>query len=281
MMNNPILFTDDQFNPQNAGACHLLIHLETSSYSYAIVDKNNGRLNIVAKNYFPENASIHSDLSRLEILRAENEFVNLDFEKVKVSLQTQAFTFVPQELYSQADLPQYSKFIGAKPESTLLNDNIHSFGIMGISAVDAELKIALQNAFTDPLIVAQANPIIAGVHRLRMNGNPVQLFLNFNIDSFEAVVIKNDTLEFYNIFEIATADEFNYFLLNLITEFSIDLSHGVIVSGEIESQNERYQRLQKYFESILLAETLTNSDEAFKGFKSHVFFSLLSLDLCE
>ena len=281
MMNNPILFTDEQFNPHNSGACHLLIHLDTNSYSYAIIDKKQGRLNVVGKTYFPEIVSTYSDLNRLEILIAENEIVKLDFEKVKISLQTQAFTFVPEELYSQADLPQYSKFIGAKPESTLINTDIHPFGIKNISAVDAELENSLQNAFTDPLIVCQANPIIAGIYNLHKKGNSGELFLNFNHDRFEAAVIKRDTLEFYNIFEIATTDEFNYFILNLISEFSISPGLAVTVSGEIDSQNEHYMRLQKYFEQISFAETLTNNDEAFKGFNPHLFFSLLSLDLCE
>lgn len=281
MMNNPILFTDDQFNPQNAGACHLLIHLETSSYSYAIIDKKNGRLNVVAKNYFPANTSAFSALNRLEILIAENEFVNLEFEKVKISLQTQAFTFVPQELYSQDDLPQYSKFLGAQPDSILIDTDIHPFDIKNIYAVDAEVENILRKSFTDVLIVSQANPLIAGMNNLKKNGNTGELFLNFSHDSFEAAVIKGDTLQFYNIFEITNSDEFNYFLLNLIDELSINREQAVIISGDIDSQSEHYTRLQKYFDRIYFSEPMINNAEAFDGFKSHAFFSLLSLDLCE
>ena len=280
-MNNPILFTDDQFNPHNSGDCHLLIHLDTRSYSYTIIDKKHNRLSVAAKRDFPESAFSYSDLNRLEILIAENELLNLDFEQVKISLQTQAFTFIPLELYSQVDLPQYSKFIGAQPDSILIDTEIHSLGLKNISAVDADIKNTLQKSFLDPLIVSQANPLIAGIYDLNKKGDSIGFFLNFNDESFEAAVINNDTLEFYNIFEIANADEFNYFLLNLLNEFNINVDRPVTVSGEIDSQSEHYIRLKKYFDKISFAKTLNNYEEAFRDFKSHVFFSLLSLDLCE
>lgn len=281
MMNNPILFTDEQFNPQNVGDCHLLIHLDTTSYSYAIIDKKQDRLNVLAKNYFPEDTSAYSDLNRLEILIAENEFINLDFEKVKVSLQTQAFTFVPLELYSQADLPQYGKFMGAQPDSVLINTTINPLGIKNISAVDPDIENALQKSFVDPLIVSQANPFIAGIHDLKKKGNAGELFLNFSHDHFEAAVIRGNMLEFYNLFEITNSDEVNYYILNLINELSINREHLVTISGDIDRQAEHFTRLQKYFDKISFAEMIVGREGAFKDFEPHQFFCLLSLDLCE
>jgi hypothetical protein len=283
MTNNPINFRDEQFNPKNSGDCHLLIQLDSDSYSYAIIDKEQNRLSVLILNYFQENTDTFSTFSRLEILKAENEDINLEFAKVKISLETRAFTFVPEELYSPADLPNYGKFIGVEPQTALLTADIRGFGIKNITAVETDLEHYIKGAFPDPLIVSQANPFIAGIHRLKQKGIAGELFLNFNRTSFEAAVIKKGTLEFYNIFDISGADDFNYFVLNLVSQLNIDRNLPVSISGEIDRFNEHYERLKKYFEMLSFAEpeVLSKGPELLKKAGSQRFFSLLSLDLCE
>ena len=283
MMNNPIQFIDAHFHPHNSRACHLFIHLDPDSYSYAIVDKEQNCLSVLFKKYFPQSTETFSAFNRLEILRAENENVNLDFGKVKISVETKAFTFIPEELYSPADLHQYSKFIGIEPAAVLLNSDIRPLGIKAISAVAPDLENSLKKSFIDPLIVSQANPFIAGIYQLQGQGSQSEFFLNFNHDSFEAAVIRKGNLEFYNIFEISNTDEFNYYILNLVNQLELDRSLPVTLSGEIDRENERYLRLQKYFEQLSFAEAslLTNGPDVDKPFAPHRVFSLLSLDLCE
>jgi len=280
MKNDPINFTDEHFQRQNSVSCDLLIHLDADSYSYAIIDKEQNSLKALVKKYFGQITDTFSAFDRLEILKAENDDVNLPFTRVKISVETKAFTFVPSELYSAADLPKYSKFIGAEPESGFLTADLKPFGIKNITAVDADLEVNLRNAFRNPIICSQATPFILGVFTLLDTANRKQLFLNFSRNCFEAVVIKDNSLEFYNTFEISNADEFNYFILNLIGQFNIDRNLAVTLSGEINEQNELYERLQKYFEHLLFAESaLTETVSSIPA--PQRFFTLLSLRLCE
>jgi len=280
MMNDPINFTDEHFQRQNSGSCDLLIHLDADSYSYAIVDKEQNSLMALVKKHFGESTGTFSAYDRLEILKAENNDVNLAFAKVKISVEAKAFAFVPEDLYSADDLPKYSKFIGAEPKSALLTTEIQPFGIKNITAVDTDLEINLRNSFANPIICSQANPFLLGVYALLNEAKANQLFLNIKRNSFEAAVIRNNTLEFYNFFEISNTDEFNYFILNLISQLNIDQSLAVTLSGEIDEQNELYETLQKYFEHLFFAET-----ELVKNVSEipapHRFFTLLSLNQCE
>lgn len=283
MMNTPIHFTDEQFNPHNSGTCHLLIHLNAHSYSYAIVDKETNRISELCENYLPENTVDFSASSGLEILMAEHENLNLKYSTVKISVETKAFTFIPEKLYSSNDVLQYSKFIGAEPNSALLQTDIRAYGIKNISAFEADLENNLQHTFPDSLILSQANPFIAGIYELKKQGIPGELFLNFSGIRFEAAVVRNETLEFYNIFDITSADEFNYFILSLIDRLNIDRSLQVNLSGNIDSENELYHRLQKYFTALRFTEIgLWNNEAEFSDqVAPHRFFSLLALDLCE
>ena len=247
MINDPINFRDEHFQPHQAPSCHLLIHLDTDSYSYAIIDQAQNQLKALVKNYFGERTESFSTFDRLEILKAENEIIGLNFGKVKISVETRAFTFVPDELYTDADLSKYSKFIGVEPDTTLLTADISAFGIKNVTVIEPDLDSILKDAFPESLIVSQANSFLAGAANLAKAGGESQLYLNINVDSFEAAVIKNGSLDFYNIFEVNNTDEFNYFLVNLITQLNIDRNLPVSLSGEIQADDERYQRLQKYF----------------------------------
>lgn len=281
MMNNPIHFTDERFDPQNSGNCHLFIHLDANSCAYAIVDKNTDRLDVLFKKHFTLGINDFSALNRLENLKTDHQNLNLPFRKVKISVETKAFTFVPEPLFSSDDLPNYSKFMGAVPESTLLNSDISALGIKNIFAIEPDLASMLHNTFADPLIVSKANPLISGIYRLLEKGNYGELFLNFNHNSFEAVVIQNNALVFYNSFDISDADEFNYFVLNLISQLNLSRSQAVTLSGEISRNNDLYVRLQKYFDYISFAEAELISSMPENQLVPHQFFSLLSLDLCE
>jgi len=283
MMNDPIHLTDKHFNPENTGNCHLLIHLAEQSYSYAIIDKEEDRPGILVKKRFSEHARSLSAGERLEILLAENAYLKHRFRKVKVSIETKSFTFIPKDLYSGDDLAQYSKFIGSPPEARVLSSAISFYGIVNVCGIDADLADQLQTQFHEPLVLSQVNPFMAGISKLISNGRPAGLFLNFNAGNFEAAVIKDGTLEFYNIFEIASADEFNYFLLNLISQFDTDRSMPVTLSGEVQEEDEYFKRLIKYFDNISFTDSgmTGGGSELFDRIPPHVFFSLLSLDLCE
>lgn len=280
MINDPINFRDEHFQPHHSPSCHLLIHLDNDSYSYAIIDQEQKQLKALVRNYFGERTESFSTFDRLEILKGENEDTTLDFGKVKISVETRAFTFVPDELYTDSDLPKYSKFIGVEPDTALLTANISAFGIKNVTAVEPDLDSVLRNAFPESLIVSQANSFLAGVASLAKAGSKSQLYLNFNTDSFEAAAIKNGNLDFYNIFEMSNADEFNYFLLNLLTQLNIDRSLPVSLSGEIRTDDELYQRVQKYFEAVGFSDNdLLNQASGVPN--PYRLFSLVSLDLCE
>lgn len=280
MMNDPINFTDKDFKWHNSGACQLFIHLDAASYSFAIVDQEQDHLNVLVKKYFGQSSETFSAFDRLEILKAENDVINLAYARVKISVEAKAFTFVPEELYTETDFASYSKFIGAEPESGFITADIQPFGIKNITAVESDLENNLRQAFRNPLIFSQANPFISGVNQLVKNGNQSQLFLNFNRHCFEAAVIQGDTLAFYNIFDISTADEFNYYILNLISQLSIDRSLSVTVAGEISTEMDLYQRVEKYFGQIIFAKApILGALPSINA--PQRYFSLLSLDLCE
>ena len=283
MTNNSIHLTESDFKQPDFENCHLLIQLNPDGYAYAIVEKAQNRIIALGKNQQLSDSSENSLLQQFENFRRENETLVGSFQKVKISVKTHSFTFIPEELFEKNSLSEYSKFIASDPEDILIQSHIKIAKTFNILAINPDLIRALQSVFSAPFIVSQADAMIGAACNHAENENQSELFLNFSARSFEAVFICNQQFTFYNTFDIPTPDDFNYFLLNLISELNIDCSKPVTVSGEIDTNDDNYARLNKYFEQIFFADPIAsfNDSESFKEVQSHLFFPVLSLDLCE
>ncbi|MBC7746249.1 MAG: DUF3822 family protein [Flavobacterium sp.] len=283
MTYNPIVFKDKNFQSHEISNCHLLIRFNSNSYSYIIIDQSQNEVIAVGKFTLNSNFTNSNVFEQFQNFCKENEDLNLSFGKVKISLETHSFTFIPDDLFFKGDLQDYSKFMVCKPDDIILDRKLSLPGIHNIILLGSEHIKLLKNTFHEPLIFSQVEPFIAAAFKLVENGSHAELFLNFNSESFEAAVIKNQNLQFYNIFSIAGADDFNYFLLNVLTHLDPDTKQLVCISGEINQNMELYFRLAKYFDHISFADAgnIVDTSKLPEEIHSHLYFSVSGLNLCE
>ena len=158
------------------------------------------------------------------------------------------------------------------------------YSIKNVISIDSHLKTALENIFQKPRIYNQTVPFLEGVQKSLEREDELVFFIDVQPKHFQIAFFKDFRLEFYNIFEYANADEFNYFLLSVIQSLEIQLEHTrVIISGKISSSGEIYKRIEKYFDSIRFIDSnhLVKYSEKFKEILPHTFSTLFNLDLCE
>jgi hypothetical protein len=284
-MNNTINLTDEQFQLQHSDKCDLLIHLGSRNIAFAIIDKSQQQLKVLTDKPVHENDQHIPLIRRLDNLRESSLVLQQKFRRVKISVETPAFTFIPQELYSKDLLEQYDHFIRPEEGTELKISTIYSGGIKNITAIDSVLIKELNARFTQPLIFSSIHPFIESTLQIAKKDSSTQLFFNFDENAFEAAYYEKGKFSFYNKFEYETADEFNYFLLNIIQQLSIDLKNTALqLSGKIEHEDELVDRLEKYFDEInfagifhLVKVPSTIASQA----SLHNYFSLISLGLCE
>ena len=284
-MNKPHNLTEEQVPIKHSDKCDLLIHLGLNNISYAIIDKNQGQLKFISDSIIHEVDEYISIIHRLDNLRESSIILQQNFNKVKISIETAAFTFIPDELFSKDLLKEYGRFISLEPGSEFNVSTISSCGIKNIFQFDFELIKELNARFKNPLIINSVDCFIESTSHIAGKNNSTQLFLNFQENAFEAVYYKSGRLIFYNKFDFATPDEFNYFLLNIIQQSDIDIRNTDIqVSGKIEQSGELRSRIEKYFAGINFAgisNMVKVSSTVESPFSEHKHFSLISLSLCE
>ncbi len=264
---------DENFQSQISEECDLLMQITSSRFSYAVINQEQVKVLFDA----PLNQE-----NEMKDFFENDPLLKLHFHRVKVATDTFKFTFIPTEVYADENLKDYNKYIQISPSNLFLSD-ISAQKIKNITSLDNGLKRFLNEKFQNHTLVSSANPLIEAATRIYADSGK-QLILNLNAHSFEAIVLENSKLLFYNIFSIAKPDDFNYFLLFILKELDLNPAEiSPIVCGQIETSSETYHRLQKYFARIKFADPslLIHLPSAFRLAPVHHFFSLIGLNLCE
>ena len=275
---------DDEFQSQNAAKCDLLIHIGIESFQYAIIDKVRDELKALVEYELP-NISNQGDLIQaIENLSECTKEFKYTFNKVKISIDSYQFTFIPDEFYQSGNDEEYAKFITSKQESVILCNPIPAAKIKNIIAIHSDLHLALNRIFHNPKIYGQASSFIQGILKSFKQNTEPSLYIDIHQKHVQFAYFKQSELSFYNIFDSVNTIEFNYFILNIIESLKVDLDHtSIILSGQVMEKDELYQRIEKYFKDIKFADSrlIIKHPELFDEVSSQTFFALLTLDQCE
>lgn len=283
-MNDQLHPIDSSFQSQHSGKCDLLIHISSTSIAFAIIDIVQDQLKVLFESPLSYDGDKASVLERLDNMLESDRRLKFHYRKIKISVDTFKFTFIPQEIYSENYFKDYVKFISPNLISDVCVNDIKAGSIKNIFAIDAYLQYELGSRFKKPSIFSQATPFIEGIAKISNNETYEQLFINMQPERFEAGLLHRGKLSFYNLFDCRNPDEFNYFLLTIVEQFQLKKAQATVtLSGQINENDEFYNRVQKYFDYITFANSneLISQHGIFNNTPSHHYFSLISLNLCE
>ncbi len=262
-------WVENNFSESQTKNCELLIRIGEGEFSFAVVDKDQSRIKAIAE----VSGSLEGGFSNEPLLAA-------GYSATKVAFETFDFTFIPEELFKEADVASYARFINDAGEKQIVVTDQKSTRIRQVAGIEKGAFQAVHRVFTNPLIFTQADALIEAAFQINSAGD-TKLFLNFNSTKFEALIAEAGSLKFYNSFKIETADDFNYFLLLLLQEQKLYLTNPVcFISGDIETGDEYYNRLTKYFNQVEFSKPELNLPVSENIIPSR-FFSLIGLSQCE
>jgi hypothetical protein len=276
---------DKTLQSQTAAKCDLLIHIGTRKLQYAVIDKVRDELKAVAEYELPDIKSLNDLIFAIDRLPETKLEFKYPFNKIKVSFDSYKYTFIPEVLFEAENEHEYSKFINPSASDLILTNRIKSAKIRNIFAIDANFNAALNRIFNKPRVYNQASSFIEGIKKSNPYKTNNCLFIDLQTDHIQIAYLKNSEFTIYNLIECLNADEFNYFLLNIIEALGLDLNDTkLILSGQISlKDDEIYQRILKYFKAPVFADSklFVSHPDLFKILDSHTYFSLLSLNECE
>ncbi len=282
-MNKLLYLSDDEVQSQLATKYNLLVHIGSETFQYAIIDKAHNQVKVLAEFEMPKISRPAELIKAIESLPESSRQFKFSFNSVKISFDTPNYTFIPAELYLEENREDYGKYLNLTDSSELLVNSLPSAEIKNIVGIESEFNKALNRIFHRPRIYSQAAPFLEGVQKSLKREDDGVCFIDVQPGRFQVSFFKDFRLEFYNSFEFANADEFNYYLLSLIKSLNINTEQTpVTLSGKISKTDEVYQRIEKYFDSIRFMDSghIVKFSDKFEGVQPPTFFTLFSLDLC-
>jgi hypothetical protein len=110
-----------------------------------------------------------------------------------------------------------------------------------------------------------------------------KLLIDFKLDTFSAILIRENSLELAQIFSYLKAEDVLYWLLKICKQFSISQNDvKIVLSGLIEKQSAVFKELYQYFLNIEFAplENDMQLSRDFEEYPVHFFSSLYKLVSC-
>lgn len=272
---NSILLVDPEFDLNTAADCDLLLKITPDSLSYAIIDKSCRKLKAVYDEQECKNVS-----ATLAAQLKNDVYLSLPFNEIKAAVYTENTINIPEEWYDPTQLAQYAVFFPDAPSNILYTRPFIIYGFTNIFSLQKFTEELLLSALKDCRLYTQNAPVLA----LASQNDETVLLLDFTATSFNALYTIGEKLIFQNNYQIDNAEEFNYYLLLMISQININTSiTEVHLSGIVHIGDDNYQCIEKYFNRISfnLPPTKEIDYTILEDMPAHYYSSLLALDLCE
>ncbi|KQS37045.1 DUF3822 family protein [Pedobacter sp. Leaf194] len=268
MTNNSLLLIDPNFKTAESINCHLLLKITNDSFSYAVVNKERGQVNVIFDKQ--HSGDIEQDL---KVAFETDAHLTQKYGAIKAAVYTSNFIFIPHEWFDADNQSVYSKFLGS--EGKFYTQHHTELGFNTLFSISEKVEDKLPK---DTRFYPQSSPLFA----LFGNLSEDALLIDFTASTFNVLFVKDKKVIFQNHYSAETAEEFNYFLLLIIEQLGLNESVSVYLQGIINEDDDYYNTLLKYFNNLyFFLPAGKQSSDLLADMPKHYFSGLLALDLCE
>jgi hypothetical protein len=269
---NSILLIDPSFDPAAASQCDLLVKVGIDSLSYAIINKDSRAISAV----YDEQECESGIIKLSERLKTDN-YLTLAYRKVKIALHTSNTIDIPNLFFSEEQLIAHTQYFDEPHAEKLYTYAQAYFGFTTIFALPINTAEALSN------FKGRKYPGMAGLLSIAENIAGIALMFDFTVGTFTALYLKDKQVIFQRGYEIANIEEFNYYLLLMVSQLKIQLAETTVhLTGIVHVDDEKYHCLQKYFTNIEFIPVQNSlNQQVLDDMPLYYYSSLIALDQCE
>jgi hypothetical protein len=257
-------YRDSTFNLDQAYYYTLLLQIDATSFSYAIVYKQQ----LLA---WDTNCGLNELFDPQEL----HDQLLATYRKVVFGLPANGFSLVPHSLFSAGHTAGFARLLDVKPNekvlAQVLDDQNHIVYKVDEELISATTKFDLKNA------VFSAKGWIKAI----ANENPPDNNIYLNIDNqVEFLYFKNGKIRFYNAFDFKNAEDLLYYAALVTKEVGLlPESTALILSGNIPDEDNTVKHLAEFFATVSLnqIQLLDLPSEI----APHQILELIALSLCE
>ncbi|EEI90355.1 hypothetical protein HMPREF0765_3942 [Sphingobacterium spiritivorum ATCC 33300] len=243
-------YTSDQFNIQYLPHYTLLVKTGFHTDTILVSDEK-GTVQVMM-----EYESEQPEPSALQLL-------SLPFVRVKIVVPHQSLIFVPNELFKEEALEDYTQFLMDEEQGNTLHQKLNLGGVTAVYQYDAILYNRWKSLFPEAQFIPEFQVILEQAQQhIPLQGEVIGV--HFGDQTADLFVFLNGQFQLYNTFEVYSVEDLTYYLLRIFSSFHIkDKVQKLLISGEIpeEDYRQRLAQLAERVETLTAKIKISSSDE--------------------
>jgi hypothetical protein len=280
---------DETFDPDRLDTYNLYLSVGLRTIRIAVADTGRNKF-LALLNYEAETPLTESELApQLELILQQHPIIGRpNWKTVRLAVQNQHFTLLPRTLFDEEKADTYLRLHTALDDAQeevchYLHPNLELVNIFGIPSTLRQFAKA--NYPHRPIrLIHQTSALIEGMlHQVERTGQK-KVCLFVEQFTLTVVVVRDGSLEFCNIFQFTTPEDFIYFVIFVMQEQKLnpDLD-SVTVWGDLTHDSELFYILRKYIRNVKLGKKPADIAFSYKFDElfDHRFFDIYSIHLCE
>jgi len=253
----------------------LSIQFSLDGFSFCTTNTHNEVIEFSSYTFSKTKNSPELVLEKLQDIFIKEKSLQYDFETVIVIHQNNLNTLVPNEYFKEDALKSYLKYSIKTIATDLITfDELDFMNSKNVYVPYVNINNFLFQNFGEFEYKHYSSVLLEKLFSIATND--ICCYIHVSKSTFDIVIIKNSNLQFFNIFEYKTKEDFMYYVLFTLEQLDLSTEETLVsILGDMEEDSDLFRFMYAYIRNI---DFLSSKNPVFnnqKEISKHSNFILL------
>jgi hypothetical protein len=253
----------------------LSIQFSLDGFSFCTTNTHNEVIEFSSYTFSKTKNSPELVLEKLQDIFKKEKSLQYDFETVTVIHQNNLNTLVPNEYFKKDALKSYLKYSIKTIATDLITfDELDFMNSKNVYVPYVNINNFLFQNFGEFEYKHYSSVMLEKLFSIATND--ICCYIHVSKSTFDIVIIKNSNLQFFNIFEYKTKEDFMYYVLFTLEQLDLSTEETLVsILGDMEEDSDLFRLMYTYIRNI---DFLSSKNAVFnnqKEISKHSNFILL------
>jgi len=253
----------------------LSIQFSLDGFSFCTTNTHNEVIEFSSYSFSKTKNSPELILEKLQDIFKKEKSLQYDFETVTVIHQNNLNTLVPNEYFKKDALKSYLKYSIKTIATDLITfDELDFMNSRNVYVPYVNINNFLFQNFGEFEYKHYSSVLLEKLFSIATND--ICCYIHVSKSTFDIVIIKNSNLQFFNIFEYKTKEDFMYYVLFTLEQLDLSTEETLVsILGDMEEDSDLFRLMYTYIRNI---DFLSSKNAVFnnqKEISKHSNFILL------
>ena len=262
-------------NIQNTILNRLSVQVSLNGLSFLVTDPESAQVVFFIEKTLDHSTTPEELLMDIESIMLKNDVLNGSFSEVTVIYSTPVYSLVPVSLFDETKASEYLKFNSKiLANDYMAHDVLDNQEIVVVYVPFMNINNFFFEKYGSFSYFHSITILLKTILENEKQSLP-RMYLHFQKNSFDCIVLKNGNLQLCNSYTYKTPEDFIYYTLFCMEQLNLNPENlPVLLCGEIEKDDDNYKIAYTYIRNIEFAETNTSQIKIDSEEKLHRHFIL-------